>query len=139
MTGRSSPSPAGSPTPGHRVSRDVGCGPWTLVRFESGARAADGGSVTLSADHASTLGVRLLSHRLPLLYKVERHATEPCDGGNALPGGRLSPPRRCDGDIAVEGVVISGPGWDEHLRELMEGLSHAERSCLFAVRLADDT
>jgi EAL domain-containing protein (putative c-di-GMP-specific phosphodiesterase class I) len=78
--------------------------------------------VTLHADHASTLGVRLLSHRLPVLYKVERHATEPTDG-----------------DIAVEGVVISGPGWDEHLRKLMEGLSHAERSCLFAVRLDDQT
>src|SRR3712207_8732175 len=27
----------------------------------------------------------------------------------------------------------------EHLRELMDGLSHAERSCLFAIRLGDET
>ena len=40
-------------------------------------------------------GVRLLSHRPSVLYKVEHMATEPVEG-----------------DIAVEGLVLAGPGWD---------------------------
>jgi EAL domain-containing protein (putative c-di-GMP-specific phosphodiesterase class I) len=69
---------------------------------------------------ATTDGVRLLSHRPSVLFKVEHHATEPTEG-----------------DIAVEGVVISGPGWGDRLRDLMGSLTHAERACLFAVRLDD--
>ena len=70
---------------------------------------------------ASNDGVRLLSHRPSVLFKVEHHATVP------------------SGDIATEGVVVSGPGWGERLREVLAGLSHAERAYLFAVRLDDET
>jgi EAL domain-containing protein (putative c-di-GMP-specific phosphodiesterase class I) len=66
-------------------------------------------------------GVRLLSHRPSVLYKVEHHATEPVDG-----------------DIAVEGLVLAGPGWDERLKELLASLAQPERACLFAMRLGDD-
>jgi EAL domain-containing protein (putative c-di-GMP-specific phosphodiesterase class I) len=66
-------------------------------------------------------GVRLLSHRPSVLYKVEDMATEPVEG-----------------DIAVEGLVLAGPNWDEKLKELLGSLSHPERACLFAVRLADE-
>ena len=41
---------------------------------------------------SATDGVRLLSHRPSVLYKVEHMATEPVDG-----------------DIAVEGLVLAGP------------------------------
>jgi EAL domain-containing protein (putative c-di-GMP-specific phosphodiesterase class I) len=71
---------------------------------------------------ASSEGVRLLSHRPSVLFKVEHHATEAVEG-----------------DIAVEGVVVSGPGWGERLRDLMGALTPAERACLFAVRLGDAT
>ena len=70
---------------------------------------------------AVTDGVRLLSHRPSVLYKVEHLATEPPEG-----------------DIAVEGLVLAGPGWDERLKELLGALSLSERACLFAIRLADD-
>jgi EAL domain-containing protein (putative c-di-GMP-specific phosphodiesterase class I) len=66
-------------------------------------------------------GVRLLSHRPSVLYKVEHMATEPVDG-----------------DIAVEGLVLAGPAWTDRLKELLGALSQSERACLFAVRLADD-
>lgn len=66
---------------------------------------------------SATEGVRLLSHRPSVLYKVEDHATEPVDG-----------------DIAVEGLVLAGPGWDERLKELLAALVQSER----AVRLADE-
>ena len=66
-------------------------------------------------------GVRLLSHRPSVLYKVEHMATEPVDG-----------------DIAVEGLVLAGPAWTEKLKELLGSLSQSERACLFAIRLADD-
>jgi EAL domain-containing protein (putative c-di-GMP-specific phosphodiesterase class I) len=65
-------------------------------------------------------GVRLLSHRPSVLFKVEHH------GDTADPG-----------DLAGEGVLISGPGWGERLRDALAALSHAERACLFAVRLDD--
>ncbi len=68
-----------------------------------------------------TEGVRLLSHRPSVLYKVEHLATEPVAG-----------------DIAVEGLQLAGPGWEERLKELLESLSRSERACLFAVRLADE-
>ena len=66
-------------------------------------------------------GVRLLSHRPSVLYKVEHRATEPVDG-----------------DIAVEGLVLAGPGWDDRLKDLLASLAQPERACLFAMRLGDD-
>ncbi len=69
----------------------------------------------------TTDGVRLLSHRPSVLYKVEHLATEPPDG-----------------DIAVEGLKLAGPGWDDRLKTLLQSLSQSERACLFAVRLADE-
>ena len=66
-------------------------------------------------------GVRLLSHRPSVLYKVEHLATEPVEG-----------------DIAVEGLVLAGPTWIERLKELLGTLSQSERACLFALRLSDD-
>src|SRR4051794_5747189 len=66
-------------------------------------------------------GVRLLSHRPSVLYKVEHFATE-----------------RAEGDIAVEGLVLAGPQWHERLKELLNSLSQSERACLFALRLADE-
>ena len=69
----------------------------------------------------STDGVRLLSHRPSVLYKVEHLATEPVEG-----------------DIAIEGLQLAGPGWEQHLKVLLESLSRSERACLFAVRLADE-
>ncbi|MGH2968583.1 MAG: EAL domain-containing protein [Solirubrobacteraceae bacterium] len=66
-------------------------------------------------------GVRLLSHRPSVLYKVEHMATEPVDG-----------------DIAVEGLVLAGPAWTDRLKDLLGSLSQSERACLFAIRLADD-
>src|SRR3954466_2180546 len=66
-------------------------------------------------------GVRLLSHRPSVLYKVEHLATEPAEG-----------------DIAVEGLLLAGPGWDERLKTVIKSLSISERACLFAIRLADE-
>ena len=66
-------------------------------------------------------GVRLLSHRPSVLYKVEHLATEPAAG-----------------DIAVEGLLLAGPGWDERLKTIVRSLSGSERACLFAVRLSDE-
>lgn len=74
-----------------------------------------------SEGNESTEGVRLLSHRPSVLYKVEHLATEPVDG-----------------DIAVEGMQLAGPGWEERLKELLGSISHSERACLFAVRLDDE-
>jgi EAL domain-containing protein (putative c-di-GMP-specific phosphodiesterase class I) len=75
----------------------------------------------VSPVEASIDGVRLLSHRPSVLYKVEHLATEPVDG-----------------DIAVEGLVLAGPGWSDKLKELLTSVSTAERACLFALRLSDD-
>ena len=66
-------------------------------------------------------GVRLLSHRPSVLYKVEHLASEPAEG-----------------DIAVEGLLLAGPGWDDRLKSVLKSLSISERACLFAVRLADE-
>ena len=68
-----------------------------------------------------TDGERLLSHRPTVLYKVEHFATE----------------RAC-GDLAVEGLVMAGPGWAGSLKDLLGALTQSERACLFAVPLADD-
>jgi EAL domain-containing protein (putative c-di-GMP-specific phosphodiesterase class I) len=73
------------------------------------------------SDATTTDGVRLLSHRPSVLYKVEHLATEPPEG-----------------DIAVEGLKLAGPGWDDRLKTLLQALSQSERACLFAVRLADE-
>ena len=72
-------------------------------------------------DPISADGVRLLSHRPSVLYKVAHMATEPVEG-----------------DIAVEGLVLAGPAWINRLKELLGSISHSERACLFAVRLGDD-
>jgi EAL domain-containing protein (putative c-di-GMP-specific phosphodiesterase class I) len=77
--------------------------------------------VSRSETQSATDGVRLLSHRPSVLYKVEHLATEPVDG-----------------DIAVEGLVLAGPAWTDRLKELLGSLSQPERACLFAIRLADD-
>jgi EAL domain-containing protein (putative c-di-GMP-specific phosphodiesterase class I) len=69
----------------------------------------------------NTSGVTLLSHRPSVLYKVEHLATEPVEG-----------------DIAVEGLKLAGPGWEDRLKELLNALSQSERACLFAVRIADE-
>src|SRR5689334_6349522 len=77
--------------------------------------------MTLLDSQSASDGVRLLSHRPSVLYKVEHLATEPVDG-----------------DIAVEGLVLAGPAWSDRLKDLLSALSQSERACLFAVRLADD-
>ncbi|MET0817050.1 MAG: hypothetical protein ABWZ67_05820, partial [Solirubrobacteraceae bacterium] len=56
-----------------------------------------------------------------MLYKVEHMATEPPEG-----------------DIAVEGLKLAGPAWDDRLKSLLSALSQSERACLFAVRLSDE-
>src|SRR3954469_4687387 len=66
-------------------------------------------------------GVRLLSHRPSVLYKLEHHATEPVEG-----------------DIAIEGLQLAGPGWEDRLKDLRGSISHPQRACLFAVRLDDE-
>ena len=47
-------------------------------------------------------GVRLLSHRPSVLYKVEHLASEPASG-----------------DIGVQGLLLAGPGWDERLKSVV--------------------
>jgi EAL domain-containing protein (putative c-di-GMP-specific phosphodiesterase class I) len=71
-------------------------------------------------DPASAEGVRLLSHRPSVLFKLE-HLGDQAEGS----------------DVSTEGVLISGPGWGERLQALMADLSSAERALLFAVRLDD--
>src|SRR3954468_23412425 len=78
------------------------------------------GSPTMTPGPNTTEGVTLLSHRPSVLYKVEHLATEPVEG-----------------DIAVDGLTLAGPGWEERLKELLGSLSQSERACLFALRLAD--
>jgi EAL domain-containing protein (putative c-di-GMP-specific phosphodiesterase class I) len=64
-------------------------------------------------------GVRLLSRRPSVLYKVEHLATE---GAH---------------DIATDGLLLSGPGWCDRLKSLLDFLPLAERESLFAVRLGE--
>jgi len=68
----------------------------------------------------SVEGVRLLAHRPSLLFKLEHLGSQAEDA-----------------EVSVEGVLISGPGWSERLRDVMSTLSSAERALLFAVRLDD--
>src|SRR5215216_1612506 len=74
----------------------------------------------ITSEATTTDGVRLLSHRPSVLYKVE-HLAEPAAG-----------------DIAVEGLKLAGPAWDDRLKTLLQALSQSERACLFAVRLSDE-
>jgi len=74
-----------------------------------------------TSEATTTDGVRLLSHRPSVLYKVEHLGTETTEG-----------------DIAVEGMKLAGPGWDDRLKTLLQALSQSERACLFAVRLSDE-
>ena len=76
---------------------------------------------TLTLSLGTIDGVRLLSHRPSVLFKVEQYATEPVTG-----------------DIAVEGLRVAGPGWDVRLRDLLDALSPTERNSLFAVRIHDE-
>jgi EAL domain-containing protein (putative c-di-GMP-specific phosphodiesterase class I) len=71
-------------------------------------------------DPASAEGVRLLSHRPSVLFKLEHLGDQPEDT-----------------DVSTEGVLISGPGWGDRLQSLMADLSSGERALLFAVRLDD--
>jgi EAL domain-containing protein (putative c-di-GMP-specific phosphodiesterase class I) len=87
--------------------------------IKAGPHPADHQVVTPAT--AAMDGVRLLSHRPSVLYKVEHLATEPAEG-----------------DIAVEGLLLAGPGWDEKLKAVIKSLSLSERACLFAVRLSDE-
>src|SRR6185436_4992958 len=74
-----------------------------------------------TTEATTTDGVRLLSHRPSVLYKVEHLATEPAER-----------------DIAAEGLKLAGPGWDDRLKQLLAALSQSERACLFAVRLHEE-
>jgi EAL domain-containing protein (putative c-di-GMP-specific phosphodiesterase class I) len=67
-------------------------------------------------------GVRLLSHRPSVLYKIEPLADAAASGG----------------DIGVEGLALTGPDWDERLKRILGSLTHSERACLYAVPLDDD-
>lgn len=67
-----------------------------------------------------TAGVRLLSQRPSVLYKVADHATEASDG-----------------DIADVGLLVTGPDWPDRLHDLLQSLTRTERACLFAIRLDD--
>ena len=96
--------------------RDRGLTPF----FKHAAVFADLALVT-GAEATAIDGVRLLSHRPSVLYKVEHLATEPVDG-----------------DLAVDGLVLAGPGWSDRLKELLKAVSASERACLFALRLSDD-
>src|SRR5829696_6306219 len=89
--------------------------------IRSAGPPADADSMTMLDSQSASDGVRLLSHRPSVLYKVEHLATEPVDG-----------------DIAVEGLVLAGPAWPDRLKDLLSGLSQSERACLFTMRLGDD-
>ena len=95
--------------------------PSTRSELQSGPVSADVSRSSEPCRPATLDGVRLLSHRPSVLYKVEHLATEPVEG-----------------DIAVEGLVLAGPGWNDRLKELLNTVSTAERACLFALRLADE-
>jgi EAL domain-containing protein (putative c-di-GMP-specific phosphodiesterase class I) len=64
---------------------------------------------------ATTAGVRLLSQRPSVLTKVARFCDD-CVGGD-------------------DAVRVTGPGWEDRLKELLAELSPGERAALFAVRL----
>ena len=78
--------------------------------------------MTAPEARGGSTGVRLLSHRPSVLYKVEHRATEAADG-----------------DIAEVGLLLTGPEWPEALQDLLDSLTRTERACLHAVRLDDPT
>src|SRR3954466_7951664 len=86
--------------------------PLTSSAGKDPAALADPWAVTPAT--AAMDGVRLLSHRPSVLYKIEHLATEPAAG-----------------DISVEGLLLAGPGWDDRLKSVMKALSGSERACLF--------
>src|SRR5215216_1887914 len=107
-----------------RSTRSDGSAPYSPAGEQpiQGAQAVPGPHPQVNTSEATTTdGVRLLSHRPSVLYKVEHLATEAPDG-----------------DIAVEGLKLAGPGWDDRLKTLLQALSQSERACLFAVRLSDE-
>ena len=66
-----------------------------------------------------TDGVRLLSRRPSVLYKVAHLGNDPA------------------ADVAEDGLVLSGPGWTDGLRAVLDALSVGEREGLFALRLGE--
>ncbi len=88
----------------------------SATKVKSARARADAAKV----EPATTEGVRLLSHRPSILFKLEDLGIQP--------GGA---------DVSVDGVIICGPGWGERLQELLGELSSGERALLFAVRLDD--
>lgn len=68
---------------------------------------------------SATDGVRLLSQRPSVLIKVGHLATDPSAD-------------------ATDGMLITGPGWEGLLREVIRTLSPGERAGLFAILLHDD-
>lgn len=67
-------------------------------------------------------GVRVLSHRPSVLFKLEHLGDQGADV-----------------DVSVDGVLLSGPAWGERLRDVLDGLSSVERALLFAARVDDDS
>ena len=57
-----------------------------------------------------------------MLYKVEHLATEPAEG-----------------DIAVEGLLLAGPGWDDKLKAVIKALTLSETAPLRSKLTADDS
>ena len=76
--------------------------------------------VTSLDPHGATDGVRLLSRRPSVLYKVEHLASEAA------------------ADVAQDGLVLAGPAWPDRLKTVLDALSLAEREGLFALRLGED-
>ena len=75
--------------------------------------------MTQPASVSAVEGVRLLSRRPSTLFKVEHLGTEPV------------------ADVALDGLVLSGPGWLDGLRAVLDALSLTEREGLFALRLGE--
>ena len=65
--------------------------------------------------HQGTDGVRLLSRRPSLLYKVAHLAPD------------------SSGDVAEDGLELSGPGWPDRLKAVLDALSVTEMDLRVAV------
>lgn len=76
--------------------------------------------MTLPDASPATDGVRLLSRRPSILFKVAHLGTD-------------GPP----GDVNEDGLVLSGPGWSDRLRAVLDLLSLGECGALFALRLGE--
>ena len=61
-----------------------------------------------------------MSHRPSVLFKLEHLGDQGADV-----------------DVSVDGVLLSGPGWRDRMRDVVVGLSSMERPLLYAVRLDD--